>query len=154
MLRPRPVSLGSLPGVTYWQRRLEEECARAGRYQRPVVLVLVAIQSAPDLLSEGLAALVAESLRSTLRSSDVLCGLTPSRFGILLVETDAAGAQVVVRRLHRSVQRMATQCLPAALVPHLAVAAVPYTPDQSLPSELMAAAEQALQRQVATTATP
>src|SRR5579885_3406076 len=123
----RQGAFGSLPGRTYWQRRLDEECARAERYLRPFAVLLITIEAGdadyagPAPVSEAVMALVAESLKRELRGSDVVCRLTPSRLGVLLVETNAAGAQAAERRLLNAIQKDMQRCLPSSMMPAVAV---------------------------------
>src|SRR5438874_599719 len=97
----RPVTFGSLPGVTYWQRRIEEECARAARHRRSFVVALVRLSGDGDTgplaaaPADGTMAVAADTLRRSVRGGDVVCGLTPTRFGLLLVETTEKQARPV-----------------------------------------------------------
>ena len=117
---------GRLPDGAYWQSRLEEECARTARYGRPFGVVLAELRGEDGtepalMLLEGVERVIAETLRGTLRESDLLCRLSSGRYGILLVETDAAGTEAVARRLPGTVGREVVHCLPQSARPLLAV---------------------------------
>ncbi|MHB8577833.1 MAG: hypothetical protein ACYDCQ_21180 [Dehalococcoidia bacterium] len=146
----KPVTFGSLPGITYWQRRLEEECARAARHGREFIAVLIELSSDGTLNgqplppAEGTMAVAADTLRRCLRTADVVCGLTPVRFGVLLVETNLERSRPVVARLLRLVQRDVVRRLPQAEPPILRVGFATYGADCATLQDLMLAIEQDL----------
>jgi len=150
---PRLAAFGHLQGVSYWQRRLEDECARAGRHGQPFALLLIEVTGGdsqagyPVPPAEGVLVLVAESLRRTIRGSDVLCRLTPTRFGVLVLQTNARGGQTVARRLHLASLRAVARSLPPNLLPCIAVGQAVFTPECSSPGALTATAEAALGQQ-------
>ena len=59
----------------------------------------------PQLLAEGTVTVIADALRQFVRTGDVLCGITPSRFGVLLIETAPDQAKPALARLSRFVHR-------------------------------------------------
>lgn len=83
------------PGsVTAFVERVTGEFDRAARYKRALALVVLA-SDAPCAPSEVLASFVAERIREV----DARGPLPGERVGVLLPETDAAGALLAARRL-------------------------------------------------------
>jgi len=123
----RTAELPAIAGLTYWQRRLLEECQRSARHGHGFIVATVladagdvlhapiagsggrvvllrprneapAGQSAGTLSKEELAVIVG-ALRHAVRGSDVVCRLAPARFGLLLLETTAEYAYPTCIRL-------------------------------------------------------
>jgi diguanylate cyclase (GGDEF)-like protein len=101
---PVPMPQLALPSV--WATWLEEEAARAARYPRPVTIVLVELAGLDRLADRvGRAAAdrlippVAATIRRHARAADRLARLSPTRFGVLLVETDEVQAINYVERV-------------------------------------------------------
>ena len=98
--RPEPGSLET------WRTWLAEETARTARYHRPSTVVVVEL-SGLDRLAErvGPAAAsrllppVVDTLRRHARAADRLARLGPTRFGLLLTETDEVQAINYVERI-------------------------------------------------------
>ena len=126
-----------------------EEARRTGS-SLAVILVDVQAQSsqhgALPPVSEGVVALVAESLRGSLRGRDVVVQLGPARFGILLAPTTVAGTASVVQRLPRTAQRAVAACLPAGMVPELRLGEAVLSTDDADAAALIARAEAALEQ--------
>lgn len=99
-------NLPELPSTEAWRSWLAEESARTARYHRPATIVVVEL-SGLDRLAEllGPAAAsrllppVVETLRRHARAADRLARLGPTRFGVLLVETDEVQAINYVERI-------------------------------------------------------
>jgi diguanylate cyclase (GGDEF)-like protein len=107
-----PAAHARLPGLASqdtWATWLEEEAARVARYQRTATIVLVELAGL-DRLAERIGASsaerlippVADTLRRHARSADRIAQLGPSRFGVLLVETDEVRAINYVERIRSS----------------------------------------------------
>lgn len=95
-------------------RRIEEEMARARRFDRHLALLLV--QAPPGGRNGHLQDLIG-LLRRELRGSDLLGTLGHGRIVALLVETDAQGLGSVVRRVRaRLGQAVSTRALPAMAI--------------------------------------
>ena len=79
--------------------RIEQEIARAKRFNLPLALVVVRGRSP----LEGTARLddMLRSVRAELRDSDVLGAMGGAEVAALLIQTDSHGGEAVVRRLHK-----------------------------------------------------
>ena len=95
-----------------FEDRLDEEIGRARRSGQPVALVLLDCDDLKEINdrgghADGDAALrrVAESLRSTKRSSDVVARVGGDEFTLILPETDAAAALEAVDRIRDRIRR-------------------------------------------------
>ena len=89
-----------------WASWLDEEAARATRYHRPVTIVFVELAGLGRLTDRvGAAAAdrlippVAATIRRHARAADRLARLGPTRFGVLLVETDEVKAINYIERI-------------------------------------------------------
>lgn len=95
----------------YFQRRLEEEEARADRYGRPLTVIVFKIGALELVRPErrpDLARLLGLVFSRSLRSIDLVCRYaTDDSFAILLPETPAAEAQAVADRLASEVGNFA-----------------------------------------------
>jgi diguanylate cyclase (GGDEF)-like protein len=98
--------LTGLDGPALWARLLVPEIARSARYSRPLTVVLVEVVGLEELASVwgadvALQALpaAARSLRHGARTSDIVCRIGRTRFGILLTETDEIAAINFVERV-------------------------------------------------------
>jgi diguanylate cyclase (GGDEF)-like protein len=103
------VSMPALATPSSWATWLEEEAARAVRYERLATIVLVELAGL-DRLAErvGVAAAdrlippVASTIRRHARAADRLARLSATRFGVLLVETDEVSAINYIERIRSS----------------------------------------------------
>ncbi len=96
--RPREVPVSPLPMVEElvdWERRVREESTRLLRYRRPVTVVLVELDGFERLVgrlgsdaADRLIPAIAETLVRNGRATDHVAHLGPSRFGVLMPETD------------------------------------------------------------------
>ena len=106
--------LTGLPNRRLFGERLREELSRASRDRGPVGSMLVVGLcgfDAPDARVEvaaGDEALreMARVLRECLRSADVCCRTASDELMILLPQTDAAGARLILQRLRAAVFRL------------------------------------------------
>lgn len=103
-------SLTRLPGYSLLLARLEEEVARSRRYGLPASLLLVVVQDLDTLAMtrgrEGAdMALCRLSLLclSGVREYDFVARVSADTFALLLMDTDAAGAEEGAAHLRRSV---------------------------------------------------
>jgi diguanylate cyclase (GGDEF)-like protein len=100
------VAAADLATPESWRTWLAEESARAARYRHPTTIVVVEL-SGIDRLADRVGAAAAnrlvppvvDTLRRHARASDRLARLGPSRFGVLLVETDEIQAIHYVERI-------------------------------------------------------
>lgn len=124
---------------SFFNVALESRIAAARRHLRPVAVVLLEVVDglpAGDPV-EAEAALVAESIRVTLREADTACRLRNGFFALLLEDTPENGAIWTVERIRRHLLGTKT-----GLTLWAGVACYPahaFSPD-----EIMSAAEQAL----------
>jgi diguanylate cyclase (GGDEF)-like protein len=105
-VEPATVSMPQLASPSSWATWLEEEAARAARYERLATIVLVELAGLDRLADRvGLAAAdrlippVASTIRRHARAADRLARLSATRFGVLLVETDEVRAINYVERI-------------------------------------------------------
>ena len=89
-----------------WEALVLEEAERQHRYGHPTAIVLAELVGLDELVARmGPAAmnrfvpLCADMLVSLARTSDRITRLTNSRFGLLLLETDVAGAARLAARI-------------------------------------------------------
>jgi diguanylate cyclase (GGDEF)-like protein len=108
-VEPATVSMPQLASPSSWATWLEEEAARAVRYERPATIVLVELAGLDRLADRvGAAAAdrlippVAATIRRHARAADRLARLSATRFGVLLVETDEVSAINYVERIRSS----------------------------------------------------
>ena len=104
-----PTSRGPLPGLVdrqLWEALVLEEAERQHRYGHPTAIVLAELVGLDELVARmGPAAMnrfvppCADMLVSLARTSDRITRLTNSRFGLLLLETDVAGAARLAARI-------------------------------------------------------
>jgi len=92
---------------------LELEFLRAARYEAPLAYIMADIDSFKKLNDEhghqiGDSALVAvaASLKRNLRAHDIVGRYGGEEFGLILPQTDAAGAQAVAERCRRDVEAL------------------------------------------------
>jgi diguanylate cyclase (GGDEF)-like protein len=102
-------ALTGTEGPRYWDRILANEEARRHRYGRPVTVAIVeftGFESAPGWLSADLGlqffARLSRVLAGEVRSSDHVARIGPTRFGIILVETDEVSAINFVDRVRKA----------------------------------------------------
>ena len=88
-------ALTGVEGPDYWQRLVIAEIARAGRYRRPVTLVLMDVDGIDEIqrvwgteVARQTLHETAQCLRRMARTSDHCARIGGTRFGILLTETD------------------------------------------------------------------
>jgi diguanylate cyclase (GGDEF)-like protein len=105
-------------GPDLWRRLLVGEVARSVRYGRPLTVVAIELHGTEELAERlGLDAArhvlrrTAQTLVRASRGSDTCARIGPSRFGVVLVETDEVMAVNFVERVRESLPR----ALPGAL---------------------------------------
>jgi diguanylate cyclase (GGDEF)-like protein len=95
-----------------WERRIREETTRLSRYRRPITVVLVELDGFERLVSrlgseaaDRLIPAIAETLARNGRATDHVARLGPSRFGILMPETDEIQAINFAERVRAQCDR-------------------------------------------------
>jgi diguanylate cyclase (GGDEF)-like protein len=108
--------LSGLEGPDFWQRVLVAETGRAIRYQRSLTVVICELEGVLEMIDSGdpesarrAVRAAAQSLRRACRPSDYCTRIGPTRFGIILTETDEIAAINFVERVRES----GLQALPA-----------------------------------------
>jgi two-component system response regulator AtoC len=96
-----PVLTNRIVTHDYFQARVEEECARAGRGDIQFAVVGIRVSGAPENV-------IVETLMSTLRQSDVFAKFDESLYELLLLDTTLAQAEHVAHRLVTSLQLVGT----------------------------------------------
>ena len=102
--------LTGLEGPDFWQRVLVAEVFRAGKYQRPLSVVVAELEGVLEL-QEALGPAetqhamreAAQCLRRLSRTSDYCARIGMTRFGVILTETDQIAAINYVERVRESV---------------------------------------------------
>lgn len=99
-----------------WRRALDEEAARACRYDRASAIVVVDRDGLKLINDErGHAAgdahlqRAAAAVRAASRSVDIVCRLGGDEFGVLAPETGAEGASRLASRLHAELDAAGVQ---------------------------------------------
>lgn len=93
--------------ATYFRHRLQQECARAHRYQRP--LTLLAVQCPAAAKDDG-ASRLASVLGDACRNVDLVARLEPDLFAVLLPETDVERCTPVVERILADARSEGLEC--------------------------------------------
>jgi PleD family two-component response regulator len=93
--------------ATYFRHRLQQEVARAHRYQRP--LTLLAVQC-PAAAKDAGAGRLATVLGDACRNVDLVARLEPDLFAVLLPETDVERCTPVVERIVADAMAQGLQC--------------------------------------------
>jgi diguanylate cyclase (GGDEF)-like protein len=98
--------LTGLEGPEFWRKLVISEVARSTRYKRPMTIVLLDVDGMDAILrvwgvdvAHHTLRETAQCLRRMARTSDHLTRIGPSRFGILLTETDEIAAINFVERI-------------------------------------------------------
>ncbi len=99
-------TLTGLEGPEFWRKLVITEVARAARYKRPMTVVMVDVDGIDKVLGVwGQEAALhtlreaAQCLRRMARTSDHLTRIGPSRFGILLTDTDEIASINFIERV-------------------------------------------------------
>ena len=131
----RPSRVGATPRVrrvwphSYFEGRVEEQCARAERSGEEFAVLRVNLQAATGtgVPQES----VDEAFASALRASDMLALYAPDEYEVLLVDTSATDAEMVSERLRLHLERSEVRA-------HMGMALYPR--DGSTPEALVARA--------------
>lgn len=141
--------LTGLPNRRLWADRLTEELSRSRRARgQPGSLLIVDMDDLKvvnDRFGRATGDLAlretARVLRGALRAPDVCCRTGGDEFMILLPETDAAGARLVMGRLRAAVMREGARCdLPLSV----SIGAATWPQDGDEPGALIAVADRAM----------
>ncbi len=134
-----------LPGRKSFEARLAQESARARRKNAPLAVLLFDIDGSRQLTStagggsiDPMIKQIAETLRSTLRSSDVLFRYGGDEFAALLPETEAGTA-------FRAAERCRAAVASAGIGASLSIGLAEFSPGHG-PDDLVAKAQVALFR--------
>ena len=87
---------------TDWDRALRLEDARVARYGRPASVLVIELGSVAVGALDRHAARIGAVIRTHARETDRVARVAPTRFHVLLPETDEAEAGVFVERLGRA----------------------------------------------------
>ena len=103
--------LTGLPNRRCFRRELGAQIGRARRYGRPAALLFIDLDEFKGIndslghkVGDDLIRTIGETLSGRVRDSDVLARLGGDEFGVLLTETDLAGAEVVARELSQAIR--------------------------------------------------
>jgi diguanylate cyclase (GGDEF)-like protein len=110
--RPQPTASMLVDEAVDWERRIRDESTRLSRYRRPITVVLVELDGFERLVSrlgadaaDRLIPAIAETLARNGRAVDQVARLGPSRFGILMPETDEIQAINFAERIRSQCDR-------------------------------------------------
>jgi two-component system response regulator AtoC len=94
IIQPRAAKLVTrrIRSHDYFENRVEEECSRAARTKRPVVVLQVVVDQAQRTAAQP-------HVGSALRESDVFAEYVPGTFEVLLLDADPAQVDVVTDRM-------------------------------------------------------
>jgi PleD family two-component response regulator len=101
--------------AVYWMEQTQKMVQRAiescGRHPFSVIIAQFDISPTKNEPDQHLplAREIAQTLQHALRNQDVVGQLSPTRFGILLADTQPSGAQFVVKRLKSALASLKTQ---------------------------------------------
>lgn len=116
--------LTGLPNRRYFIEILEREFNRARRYHRPLTLLYLDLDEFKELndrhghlFGDEILRGSSRSLKSVLRSTDLLARIGGDEFAVLLPETNLGGAQNVAQKLRRALMAFGQQISP--IVPPL-----------------------------------
>jgi diguanylate cyclase (GGDEF)-like protein len=105
-------ALTGLEGPEFWRKLVIAEVARAARYKRPMTVVMLDVDGIDEILrvwgdEAALHTLreTAQCLRRQARTSDHLTRIGPSRFGILLTDTDEIASINFIERVRAAVPK-------------------------------------------------
>jgi diguanylate cyclase (GGDEF)-like protein len=94
----------------YFFKRLEDEYARAKRYETPFALLMLDLDGFKQindehghLAGDGYLRAVGDVVRQALREADSACRYGGDEFCILLPETDLLGGRVIAERIRRAI---------------------------------------------------
>ncbi len=108
-LRAITDDLTGLHNRAYFHQRLGEEIERAKRYEHGLAVMIADIDNFKSYNdAQGQAAgdkvlrLAADSIRSQMRRSDIACRYSGDEFAAILMHTDSARAQIILKRIGKS----------------------------------------------------
>jgi len=111
-----------LPGETFWRLVVTAESARGVRYGRVSSVVLMEVVGLDDrprasgMDRDTIVVRLAQLLRSSSRTSDLIADLGRGRFGILLTETSEVAAINMVERVRDRCEQELSRLAPGAHV--------------------------------------
>ncbi len=101
--------LTGLLGLTDWNRLVADEDIRHARYKRSATIVVIEVDgfdrlvgALGQLAADRVILAVADAIRRHARKADHIARLGPSRFGVLLPETDEVAAINYVERVRQA----------------------------------------------------
>ncbi len=97
LVRPRAVV--PLDTRTDWERAMRHEDARVARYGRPASVLVVDVAIATDGAADRRIGRVGIAIRTQARETDRVARVSPTRFHVLLPETDERDASCLADRV-------------------------------------------------------
>jgi diguanylate cyclase (GGDEF)-like protein/PAS domain S-box-containing protein len=96
----------------YFHQRLAEEMERAKRYDHSLTVIIADIENLKSYneargqeAGDKVLLLVADSVRSQMRRSDIACRYSDDEFAAILMHADSARAQIVIERMAKSLAK-------------------------------------------------
>ncbi len=121
----RPRQLVPIDTRTDWESALRHEDHRFARYGRPVAILIVEVRSSDHDAVDRLARRVGTIVRDLARATDRVTRVSPTRYQVLLPETDEAAATTFGSRVRRACRTEATERAGERRWDVVAVAAAP-----------------------------
>ncbi len=107
-------ALTGLQNRRYFHDTLARECARAGRYERELALLVLDVDNFKaindrigHLAADAVLAQLAERVRSVVRTSDIACRIGGDEFAVILPESNLEDAEQLYRRLQFAIENAA-----------------------------------------------
>ncbi len=98
----RPRSIVPLDTRTDWERAVRHEDARVARYGRPAAVLVVDVVVAANGAEDRYVARLGSAIRTQVRETDRVARVSPTRFHVLLPETDEREATALAERVARA----------------------------------------------------
>jgi diguanylate cyclase (GGDEF)-like protein len=108
--------LTRLANAAYFYEQGQREIKRAVRYKRPLTLVRLDINDFKRLTGtlrqsagENILRAVAETMKGTLRSTDIIARFSANEFALLMPETKAADAEIAIHKVQKHLSKIMNQ---------------------------------------------
>ena len=108
--------LTELPNRVIWEQEVQREYTRCCRSQNPAVVVIFDIDNLTNINAEHghkvgdeVLRIVSESLRQTMRQTDIPCRFGGDLFSVLLVDTSEKNASIFAERIRKTIEQMTVE---------------------------------------------
>ncbi len=118
----RPRAVVPLDTRTDWERAMRHEDARVARYGRPASVLVVDIDVVTDGSSDRRISRAGVAIRTQARETDRVARVSPTRFHVLLPETDERDASALAGRVTEACREALSPATDAVCAVRAAVA--------------------------------